>query len=346
MHLCTRRSRRRCFKPAAGLVSLLVLGAVLVACAALPDTSGYTAATIQVKQAVAAAGDAVAAEIEAGAHAVPKESSNRQVLLNNAGAFRAAWENTVGSLDAMVSYAESIESIVDAGNKGVESAEAVAGAVQRLANAIVMDPVTGATKETFDTATTTVSFIYGEIAKARAAESLEKAISEIGPAVVGLNQLVQLQLKEARRLFVLSVGLERDELRTGEAFGQWLKMDRQLSQRERVLLAQLTDLDTAETRPARAPSRDEISKQMKNIESDRKYLAPKLAQFQELNSALTRRDRAGLALLAASETALRAWAAAHDKLVRAVAERKPVTMESLNSAVVEIQKLIQRWREL
>ena len=69
------------------------------------------------------------------------------------------------SLDAMVAYAQSIEQIVDAGNKGAESARQVAESVKRLVDAVKVDAITGASAKVVELSTDTIAFVYGEYAK-------------------------------------------------------------------------------------------------------------------------------------------------------------------------------------
>lgn len=104
------------------LAMLVLVTGLLGGCATLPDTSGYTAATIQVKYAVATTGEVVEAELVAAKDAGATTANTASVEK-----FNAAWAQTVKSLDGMVAHAQSIEQIVDAGNKGSESAKQVAG---------------------------------------------------------------------------------------------------------------------------------------------------------------------------------------------------------------------------
>jgi hypothetical protein len=107
-----------------GLAILVLVGSLWAGCTSLPDTRGYTAATIQVKQAVATTGDVVEGELLSASTVQATTASEDSVKH-----FKAAWGATMRSLDAMVAHAQPIEQIVDAGHKGAESAKQVADAL-------------------------------------------------------------------------------------------------------------------------------------------------------------------------------------------------------------------------
>ena len=87
------------------LVFLLLTNCLLFAgCTTLPDTSGYTIATIQVKQAVATTGDVVKEELLSAINAEATTADG-----NSVKDFEMVWAVTMRSLDAMVVHAQSIE---------------------------------------------------------------------------------------------------------------------------------------------------------------------------------------------------------------------------------------------
>src|SRR6185369_17259879 len=93
-------------------IALILVGAATVACTTLPDTSAYTAATLQVKNSAAAAGGALQSEIVRMTERLPESDQPRAKDLGTR--FDAAWQKTVGSLDGLGRYAESIEEITKA----------------------------------------------------------------------------------------------------------------------------------------------------------------------------------------------------------------------------------------
>lgn len=83
-----------------------------------------------------------------------------------------------------------------------------------------------------------------------------------------------------------------------------------------------------------------------DVETGQKMIAPRLAEYEAKIQPIRQREKAGRSILGTAENAVAAWGIAHQQLVKAVKERKPVSVESLTAAVVEIRTLTQRWREL
>jgi hypothetical protein len=319
-----------------GLVILVLVGIMPGGCATLPDTSGYTTATIQLKQAVATAGNVVETELES-AGTVPGKKVKE---------FQNAWETTVASLDAMITYAESIEQIVDAGNKGAESAKQVADSVKKLAEAVKVDAMTGAAGEVFGVAADTGTFVYGEIAKISAEKKLNEALSKAGPWVVRINNMVQLQVEDARRLFHRQIKDQVDSLKTGgdTGYGDWLKINHAIKNAQLEAIKDMKKLLDAS--PMDLVAVDKLQAELVQIEKTCNQITPHLLEYETKLAEIRNRKNAGLNIIRASENAIAAWGTAHQSLVRAVKDRKPVSVESLTMAVVEIRTLIERWRKL
>jgi hypothetical protein len=319
-----------------GVIILVGVGVMLGGCATLPDTSVYTSATIQVKQAVATAGNVVEAELES-AGTVPAEEVKK---------FQKAWSTTIASLDAMVSYAESIEQIVDAGNKGEKSAMQVAGSVKKFAEAVKVDAMTGAAGEVFGTAAETGAFVYGEIAKIGAEKSLIEALSKADSWVIRINNMVQLQVEDARRLFHRQIKVQVQRLNTGDdtGYGDWLKLNKAIGSTQLETIKEMKKLFTAS--PMNLAEVKKLQAELDQIEKTREQITSHIVEYEAKLAQIRNREKAGLSIIRASENAIAAWGAAHQNLVRAVKTRKPVSVESLTMAVGEIRTLIERWRKL
>ena len=319
-----------------GLVILVLVGFMLVSCATLPDTSGYTTATIQLKQALATAGNVVETELESAGTVAAKRIKE----------FQNAWKATVASLDAMITYAESIEHIVDAGNKGAESAKQVADSVKKLADAVKVDAMTGAAGEVFGVAADTGAFVYGEIAKIGAAKKLNEALSKAGPWVVRINNMVQLQVEDAGRLFHRQIKDQFDGLKTGTdtGYGDWLKINKAIGNAQLEAIKEMSKLFN--TSPIDLVAVNNLQAELVQIQKTRNQIAPHLIEYETKLAEIRKREKAGLNIIRASENAIAEWGTAHQNLVRAVKDRKPVSVESLTMAVIEIRTLIERWRKL
>jgi hypothetical protein len=342
----TQRCRMGAINSSCGGFAILVLVSSLWGgCTSLPDTRGYTAATIQVKQAVATTGDVVEGELRAAIDA-GATTANPESVKN----LKAAWVATMRALDAMVAHAQSIEQIVDAGNKGAESAKQVADSVKNLVDAVKVDALTSASATVLQLSADTVAFVYGEYSKHVSARSLEEALEKFGPSIAKITTLVQAQIADARRLFVeqieAQVQLLQTQAQTSEdasrRFGDWIKRHGELD----VTAAQATQLLI---RGIKNNKPDDIAKakvMIADVETGQKMIAPRLAEYEAKIQPIRQREKAGRSILGTAENAVAAWGVAHQQLVKAVKERKPVSVESLTAAVAEVRTLIQRWREL
>jgi predicted nucleic acid-binding protein len=338
-------TKRRCrpdaiSKSYRGLSIVILVGALLGGCASLPDTGGYTVATIQVKEAVETTGEVVKTEMKS-ARSAGATTANEQSVKG----FEAAWNATMTSLDAMVEYAQSIEQIVDAGNKGAESARQVGDSVKRLVDEIKVDAVTGAGAEVVQLSIDTVAFVYGEYAKHSAAKSLEEALDAFGPSMQRISALVQAQVEDAQRLFVEQIAAQVAELESGSGYGDWIKRKAELSAKQQTAMQQLIAVTPppASADPAKVA---EVKTTLAQLEIAQKQIAPHLVEYNEKLKAIRQREKAGLSILEATENAIAAWGVTYQELAQAVKERRPVNVDSLIAAVAEARTLSQRWREL
>ena len=324
-----------------GLSMLVLVGGLLGGCASLPDTRGYTAATIQVKEAVGTTGDVVEAELASAKNARATTADDESVKK-----LKATWAATMTSLDAMVAYAQSIEQIVDAGNKGAESARQVADSVKRLVDAVKVDAITGASAKVVELSTDTIAFVYGEYAKHIATKSLGQALDEFGPSMVKISALVKAQVADARKLFVEQIEAQVQQLAAGgSGYGDWNKKKEELTEKQKTATSQLLALTppASNVDPAKV---NDVKSILAQLEIAQKHIAPYLDEHNEKVKAIRQREKAGLSILGAAENAVAAWGGAHQQLAQAVKERKPVNVDSLVAAVAEVRTLSQRWREL
>ena len=321
-----------------GLSILVLVCGLLGGCAALPDTRGYTVATIQVKEAVGTTGDVVKAELKSAINSKATTANDESVKNLD-----AAWTATMKSLDAMVAYAQSIEQIVDAGNRGAESARQVGDSVKRLVDAVSVDAKTAAGGKAAELSIDTVAFVYGEYAKHIAAKSLEEALDKFGPSMVAISALVRAQVADARRLFADKSRLRFSSWTVG--YGDWVKQKGDLSKKQKTATSQLLALTLPPSSVDQVKIND-AKTTLAQLEVAQQHIAPYLAEYNEKLKAIRQREKAGLSILGAAENAVVAWGVAHQQLVKAVKERKPVNVDSLVAAVAEVRTLSQRWREL
>ena len=325
-----------------GFSLFFLVGGLLGGCASLPDTSGYTAASIQVKEAVGTSGDVVQAEL-ASAIKAGATTANVEYVQN----LKAAWAATMNSMDAMVAYAQSIEQIVDAGNKGAESVRQVGDSVKKLVDAVKVDATTGASAKLVQLSTDTVAFVYGEYAKYIAAKSLEEALAKFGPSMVKISALVKAQVVDARMLFVEQIEAQVQQLDADDesGYGVWIKKKTELNEKQKTATSQLLALIPlhSSSDPAKA---NDVKTTLAQLEIANRQIAPYLDEYNEKLKAIRQREKMGISILGAAENAVAEWGVAYQQLAQAVKERKPVNVDSLVAAVAEVRTLSQRWREL
>lgn len=316
---------------------LLIFSLLFTGCTTLPDTSGYTIATIQVKQAIATTGEVVKGELQS---AIKAEATTANV--GSLKAFDKVWAVTMRSLDAMVIHAQSIEQIVDAGNKGSESAKAVADSVKNLVDTVKVDAISGTTAEVFELSADTVAFVYGEYSKHVSAKSLEDALDKFGPSITKITVLIQAQITDARRLFEQQIAAQNFKLETDQKYGSWIKrygeLDELAALATQSLVKAVKNNDTSKITKAKTMIAD--------LDIASKMIEPRMDAYRQERDAIHQREKVGSSIIGSAELAVAAWGSAHQQLVKAVKERKAVSVESLTATITEIRTLIQRWREL
>ena len=316
------------------VIILVLLNWLLAGCTSLPNTSGYTTASIQLKQAVVTTGNVVEQELLS---AIEVKAIN--IDQNNVNEFQEAWSATNGVLDAMVVHAQSIEQIVDAGKKGEDSARNIANSVEKLVKAI---DVAFPAKPGVDT----VVHLYSEYSRYVAGKSLEETLDKSGPIIANISKLVEENLKDAGRLFNLQIEAQVQELDV--QFGEWNTLHDRFSTHALEAVKNLESIikDKEASDIEKAEAMTKMKDELKFIENGLKMIEPHLAEYKAIKKAILRRKQAGNLIFGAAENAITAWGATHQQLATAVKERKIVSVESLTTTVVEIRSLIQRWREL
>ncbi len=314
----------------------LVAGAT--ACASLPDTSGYTAATIQLKSSAAAAGTLLEGELKQADERLRARDPNDTRLSDVATRFNTAWETTNQSLDGLVSYANSIELITLAGNSGRENAQGVAQSVERLAGAVGFVP--GAALAPL--ITRTVGDIYAAIGNARGARSLKRSLAATDPIIQDIAVQIAWQVENAQTTFADSIELQRDIL--DSQFNPAIERDQRLRAMEEEIARRLADLAQAGAGGDR--ERAAADEELQRVRAGRTALAPQIAEHQAAAEEIGRRERAGLAIFVATRDAVANWRSAHQNMVTAIRERRPVSFQSLQAAAAEIREVIEQWRSL
>lgn len=312
-------------------VPRLLLPAVLVVltgCASLPDMSPYRDATLQLRSAVVAGGDAVQAGLESAAASYGAGDPTAKQIREKSDRFSTEWLARIDGADALLAYTEAVADIARSGTEGAASARSLADALTGLATGVgVVLPPAG----TVTTVTDVAAFVYGHIAAARAARSLDQALQSAQPAVDRLATVLSQDLQAsldvlhaARRLQATALALkyneETDYLKALAKERKDIYGKGTLTTEDEQRLRQIGELFEA-TREWREPM------EKAQAEMDANY-------------------RLRVQLIHATQAAVAEWAAAHRSLAAAVREKRTVNVEALVQATLEAKELVRRLRAL
>ncbi|MGH7390524.1 MAG: hypothetical protein ACREM3_13860 [Candidatus Rokuibacteriota bacterium] len=307
-------------RPSPKPTMLLLAFLVAAGCAALPDVSPFATASRELAGAVKASGAAVTEDLQTSPS-----------LDAEAKKFDRAWAARNDAMRAVVSYSDGLVGIVEATGDARASARSLADKLGGLAAAAgVAQPGAGAAA---NVAADTAAFIWAQVALARGAASLEQALGHAQPAI---DRLAEIMSRDTDDLLKIVRGLSVAQRTTlTEAFNEAFGYRKTLAQRRSTLrdkgFGNLTTADLGELQ--------RIDELMTPVNAE-------LQKYDEQSARIDRRERANLRLVAATRDALERWATAHREVALALQNRRPVSVESLNGAAVELRTLVTRIREL
>jgi hypothetical protein len=307
---------------------LPALLALLTGCAALPDMTPYRDATLQLRSAVVAGGNAVQSGLDSAAASYEAGDPTAKQIKAESDRFGAEWQARIEGADALVSYSEAVTDIVRSGTEGAASAHSLADALTGLATGVgVVLPPAG----TVATVTDVATFVYGHIAVARAAKSLDQALQSAQPVVdrvaTLLSQDLQSSLKilhAARRLQATALALKFNE---ETAYLKTLAEERKLIYGKGTL----TQADEKRLRQMEAL-----------FDATREWREP----MEKAQAEMEANYRLRIQLINATRAAVAEWAAAHRSIAAAVREKRSVNVEALVQATLEAKELVRRLRAL
>lgn len=286
---------------------------VLTACGTLPDASKLVSASVQLRSAVAASGSAVEAELKiADRDGTAKE-------------FATKWVRTDESCAGLASYAEALGGIVKAGKEGGAAAQQLADAGLELASGVGV-PLPAVAGPLIKLATT----VYDQIAKARAAKSLEESLDRMQPAVDAISKLIVSQLNDAEVVLIAANKLETQGLRLtfSDDIGYELRLEK-----ERKSLYMPAPLSAA------------TSKQLEQIDRAEQIVKARLAPMRQELAESAIRLRLSTQLIDGAKVAVIEWAGAHRQMLIAVRESRGVDPQALIVAIEELHRLLIKVKE-
>jgi hypothetical protein len=302
--------------------------ALLTGCASLPDMAPYRDATLELRSAVVAGGSAVQSGLESVAASYEAGDPTARQIKEESDRFGTAWRARIEGADALVAYTEAVSDIARSGTQGDASARALADALAGLASGVgVVLPPAGSVATVTDIA----AFVYGHIAAARAARSLEQALQSAQPAVDRLATVLSQDLQAsldilhaARRLQATALALKFNE---ETAYLKTLARERK----------------TLYGKDPLTPADEQRLRQIGELfEATREWREP----MEQHQAELEAQYRLRIQLINATQAAVAEWAAAHRSLAAAVRENRGVNVEALVQATQEAQELVRRLRTL
>lgn len=299
------------------LLALLALALTATGCAPLPDIGPFADATRQLKTAVAQSGSTVSDELR-----------YTEGLEDSADKLDEAWKQRNLAFEAIVAYSDSLEAIVSAGNKGRETAGALADSIHGFAETVGV--VIPGSPVAIEAATDSVKLLAAHVANTRAAESLEEAMVQVQPAVKEILELVVADLEDIDGIFRAANKLAEMNLKTSYA--------QRISYRK-VLEDFVQKADITDANEAVLAKRAQMNALLDSTNSW-------YSEYQRKLEENERRLRVGRALIKTAQDSLQQWVTAHGQVVSAIRNRRPVNTESLLGAATEIQGLLERIREI
>lgn len=300
---------------------LLLVGAfsALSGCTSLPSVNPFVDATAEMRSAVVSAGSATELELQ--------QMEGGEEFTKN---FQKQWESRVQAMNAMADYADSLQAIVAAGQQSENTVNALADNVTRLAKAAgIAMPAAGS----LTLATDTAKFVYQQIALMRASHSLEKALASSQAAIEQIAVKMALDLKDAKDIFKAANADIIHQIKEKNNVGLGFRKEL-LSERDKIYGRGYFHLTEEDKR--------RLSEFDHMVEETNNWYVP----MQENLGKVEKRLAAGEALFNAAQDAVAQWGLAHYKLVLAIRERRPVSVESLTLAATEVRSLVKRMRAL
>lgn len=319
--------RRLALGRSSAAAAVLLLGAT--GCTTLPDTQPFTTATVSLQGAIASSGAAVVAEMKA----TPPLAKSKE--LDN---LESAWVARNEAMTALVAYARSLEEITAAGRAGEDSARKLVEAAGALAGAVGQK--SAATSEAGKLVGDTFMLISGEIARARAAKSLEAALAQLQPMMERLAQLLAADLQSLDGLLRTAAGLEKGALvaKYNDAIGFRRQLLATQTELQKSIRNQLADDAPA----SQLKGSDDLALVVTLLgQGDAAY-----TEYTRAEAALDARVRAGRQLIAETGPALTAWAATHGNLLVALRTKRPPNVAEVMAATGRIRVLAERYRRL
>lgn len=303
------------------LLALVCVAAAPIGCTALPDVTPFATSSREFASGVKAAGRVVSEDLRSD-----------DALADSSKKFDEAWDARNKAMEGVVQYADGLAAIVKSTQDARAQAKALGNKLETLAAAAgVVNPAIGASVAVgIDVA----SFIYGQIAIVRGANSLQEAMDAAQPAIDKLAEIITKDSENLKEVVLSTASLRRTAIQ--QAGGA------KASSFAREIEARRDEARAAFARDPSSARRDDL------LAIDR-LAATAQAENQQFQDQVARaREMAGTSaeLIQAMRDGVSRWTAAHRQVAQALKDRQSVSVESLTDAAVEVRDLAQRLRAL
>jgi hypothetical protein len=296
-----------------------VAAVALAACTAPADPRPFADATAALSSAVKASGQAVESNLRASSLPNADEAADR---------LRQTWSVRVAVMEQAVTYADGLRQIYNTAADSGKIVRQIAGDVTAIAAAagLVMPPAAA-----IGAGVDGVALIYQNINNARAANSIQESLEFADRALTGIAQHLERDTSNLRDILVAVREQAVDDV---------IDEDAGLTNRFQAARDELARLTAAPSNLS-AEELQRVSVMTELASSQAALLVAREARLAQTQSQFA----AQMQLIDAAGSALTDWAAAHRRLVLAVRERRPVSVDSLVQTTTELRELIRKVRE-
>jgi hypothetical protein len=309
----------------------LTAGFFLGSCAPLPDVSPFATATRELASALRTSGD-TAVTIVADEHDQQK-----------AGELREAWDERDKAMHALVRYSDGLTAIVAGFDDAKANAIKLGDSIEQLAQTAGI--ITPGGEAAAGVAIDVGQLVVEQIAKVKAAKSLERALTDAQPVIDAVAGHLGRRLIRGRSgaevsndvtdLMVIYEAvdskIETEELQATQSTHDLITV---LAARRSSIQARIPQGEAATVA--------EVAQLTQTIADANVTLTALQAPFRQR----ARRVSEAQALVEALAGAVDSWATAHADLANAIQQRRAVSVASLTDSALEIRALTKRIRDL
>lgn len=277
------------------------------------------------------------------------------------------WTPTKKTLSTLVAYTDSLAAIADAGNKGSDSAKAVAASLNSLITAV--NPLVGLAQLP-EQAIKTMEAIYSYVAKVRARENMSKAVGEAQPAIEQIANILAKNFDDLERLYI-AAGTEQ-ERRLLDSNKELYDYHRSLTRQRKVITATLTNIldyqnqagvealkeamkqdvplkeavelacmkeqiSTCKNAPSVAEERqNKLLVKWRTLQGELDRIAPEYNTYVANEAALKDQIASGKLVIKKSREAILAWRNTHAQLEGVLEQKQRMTIQELATVIKDM----------